>query len=98
MLSLVGVAFSGSWLGQRLLRRVSAVAFRRFVLTMLALMGLKMILDGWPHHLHQRASGAPTAQRIMCRGVSTVDHGGRTGICARHRREVQVVGWHGLGS
>ena len=47
VISLMVVAFSGAWLGQRLLRRVSAVAFRRFVLVMLALMGLKMILDGW---------------------------------------------------
>ena len=47
ILSLVGVAFAGSWLGQRLVRRVSALAFQRFVLLMLALMGLKLFVDGW---------------------------------------------------
>ena len=47
LLALVVVAFGGSWLGQRLVRRISAVAFRRFVLALLALMGVKLVLDGW---------------------------------------------------
>ncbi len=46
VLSLPGVAFAGSWVGQRLVRRVSAETFRRFVLGMLALMALKMLYDG----------------------------------------------------
>ncbi|PIQ84610.1 MAG: sulfonate transporter [Candidatus Omnitrophica bacterium CG11_big_fil_rev_8_21_14_0_20_63_9] len=44
--SLTVVAFAGSWAGQRLVRRLSAVAFARFVTAMLALMGLKMLFDG----------------------------------------------------
>ncbi len=47
VISLVGVAFAGSWVGQRLLRHVSATAFNRFVLVMLTVMGIKFILDGW---------------------------------------------------
>lgn len=43
VVSLVAVAFAGSWLGQWLVRRVPASAFRRFVLAMLFLMGLKML-------------------------------------------------------
>ena len=45
--SLVGAAFCGAWLGQRLIRRVSAPAFRRFVLVMLGLMGGKLLVEGW---------------------------------------------------
>ena len=45
--SLVLVAFAGAWLGQRLVRRVPAVIFHRLVLVMLALMGAKLLLDGW---------------------------------------------------
>ena len=45
--SLILVAFAGSWLGQRLVRRISAAAFRRFILVMLTLMGVKLLLDGW---------------------------------------------------
>jgi uncharacterized membrane protein YfcA len=45
--SLVGVAFAGSWVGQRLVRRVSGTLFRRVVLTMLFIMGCKMLIDGW---------------------------------------------------
>lgn len=45
--SLVVVAFAGAWLGQRLLRRVSATAFRRLVIGMLALMGCKLVMEGW---------------------------------------------------
>ncbi len=47
VIALVPFAFAGSWTGQRLLRRVSPTAFRRFVLLMLALMGLKLMWDGW---------------------------------------------------
>ena len=47
IITLIGSAFAGAWLGQRLVRRVSAAAFKRFVLTMLLLMGVKMLLDGW---------------------------------------------------
>lgn len=45
--SLVVVAFAGAWVGQRIVKRVSARAFHRFVMVMLALMGLKMVWDGW---------------------------------------------------
>lgn len=44
---LVPAAFAGAWTGQRLVRRVSAKAFRRFVLLMLTLMGCKLLWDGW---------------------------------------------------
>jgi len=44
--SLVVVAFAGSWIGQRLVRRLSTVWFRRFVLVMLALMGIKLMWRG----------------------------------------------------
>ena len=47
VIGLVGVAFAGAWLGRRLVDRVSAVAFRRLVMGLLALMGLKLFLDGW---------------------------------------------------
>jgi len=45
--SLTVVAFIGAWVGQRLIRRVSLMVFRRFVLGLLALMGIKLLLDGW---------------------------------------------------
>ena len=45
--SLILVAFAGSWLGQRVVRRVAAHAFHRFILVMLALMGCKFLVDGW---------------------------------------------------
>lgn len=41
--SLVVVAFVGSWIGQRLVRRIPTVVFRRFVLVMLALMGITLL-------------------------------------------------------
>ena len=41
--SLILVAWMGSWIGQRLARRLSAVWFRRFVLVMLAVMGIKLL-------------------------------------------------------
>jgi uncharacterized membrane protein YfcA len=44
---LLAAAFSGAWVGQRLVRRVSAAVFRRVVLAMLALMGVKLLVDGW---------------------------------------------------
>ena len=47
VVGLVGVAFAGAWVGQRLVRRVSEAAFRRGVLALLALLGLKMVVDGW---------------------------------------------------
>ena len=47
VVGLIGVAFAGAWLGRRLVHRVSAVGFRRFVMVMLAVMGLKLFLDGW---------------------------------------------------
>jgi uncharacterized membrane protein YfcA len=43
---LIGVAFFGAWVGQRLVRRVSPVRFKQFVLLMLLLMGGKLLLDG----------------------------------------------------
>ena len=45
--SLLVVAFAGAWVGQRLVWRISTTAFRRFVLAMLAVMGGKLLLDGW---------------------------------------------------
>lgn len=45
-LSLVWVAFTGAWIGQRLVRRVRAESFHRFVLVMLGLMGCKLLVDG----------------------------------------------------
>ena len=47
MAGLMGVAFAGVWMGRRLVQRISAVAFRRFVLIMLALMSIKLSWDGW---------------------------------------------------
>ena len=44
--SLIVVAWMGSWIGQRLVRRLSAVWFRRFVLVMLAFMGIKLVWRG----------------------------------------------------
>ncbi len=47
LISLIVVAFIGAWIGQRLLRRVSTVIFRRVVMAMLAVMGVKMVVEGW---------------------------------------------------
>jgi uncharacterized membrane protein YfcA len=44
---LVLTAFAGAWLGQRLARQLSSVGFRRLVLALLALAGMKLLLDGW---------------------------------------------------
>ncbi len=44
---LIVVAFAGSWVGQRLVRRIAPRAFRWVVMGMLALMGVKLLLDGW---------------------------------------------------
>ena len=46
IVSLLFAAFLGSWVGQRLIRHVSAEVFRRFVTVMLLAMALKMLLDG----------------------------------------------------
>jgi len=45
--ALVPVGFGGAWVGQRLVRRLSAAAFRRAVLALLAAMGIKLLWDGW---------------------------------------------------
>ena len=47
LVSLMAVAFTGAWVGQRLVRQVPAAVFRRFVLVMLTLMGIKLLFDGW---------------------------------------------------
>lgn len=47
VVSLLVVAFAGAAFGQRLVRRISTGAFRRFVMVMLCLMGCWMVLDGW---------------------------------------------------
>lgn len=46
MLALLAVAFGGAWVGQRLVRRLSADVFKRLVLGVLAMMGVKLLLDG----------------------------------------------------
>lgn len=45
--ALLLVAFAGSWLGRRLIHRLPPAVFRRAVLTMLALIGGKLLLEGW---------------------------------------------------
>lgn len=47
LIGLVIVAFAGAWVGKKIVKRVSQSAFHRFVMVLLALMGLKMFLDGW---------------------------------------------------
>ena len=47
VLGLTVVAFCGAWVGQRLVRRVSPVVFKRFVLGMLVVMGMKLLVDGF---------------------------------------------------
>jgi uncharacterized membrane protein YfcA len=47
ILSLTVVAFAGASLGQRLVRHVSAAVFRRLVLGLLGVMGLKLVAEGW---------------------------------------------------
>jgi uncharacterized membrane protein YfcA len=47
LVSLAPVAFAGAWMGQRLVRRLPAAGFHRFVLVLLALMGLKLAVTGW---------------------------------------------------
>jgi len=49
IVSLIAAAFLGAWVGRRLVQRVSTSAFHRFVLVMLALMGLKFVAEGWHH-------------------------------------------------
>jgi len=46
VVSLIGAAFAGAWVGRRLVQRVSPVAFQRFVLAMLALMGTRFLWEG----------------------------------------------------
>jgi hypothetical protein len=43
---LTVIAFSGSFVGQWLVRRVSQVWFKRFVLAMTLVMGVKLVIDG----------------------------------------------------
>ncbi len=47
ILALMVVAWLGAWTGQHLIRRVSAPVFRRLVLGLLALMGVKLLVEGW---------------------------------------------------
>jgi uncharacterized membrane protein YfcA len=47
IIALVGVAFAGAWLGQRMAHRVSTRGFRLVVMTMLALVGIKCIVEAW---------------------------------------------------
>jgi uncharacterized membrane protein YfcA len=47
LLTLAPVAFTGAWIGQRLVRRFSATGFHRFVLAVLAVMGAKLLVSGW---------------------------------------------------
>lgn len=56
LMALVVVAFLGAWVGQRLVRRVSPVGFKRFVLIMLFLMGCKLLADGWPRPFASRVT------------------------------------------
>ena len=44
---LTVAAFAGSWVGQRLVRRISGTAFHRFVLGLLGLMGVKLLVEAW---------------------------------------------------
>ncbi len=43
--ALTVAAFAGSWVGQHLVRRISGPAFHRFVLGMLAVMGVKLLWE-----------------------------------------------------
>ncbi len=50
-IGLIAVAFAGAWVGQRLVRRLTVAAFRRLVLGLLSVMGLRMVWVGfstWP--------------------------------------------------
>ena len=47
VVSLVAVAFLGAWVGQRLVRRLSVSVFRRIVMAMLTVAGIKLVMDGW---------------------------------------------------
>ncbi len=46
ILSLMLVAFTGAWLGQRWIRRVRAEVFHLWVRVLLGCMGLKFVIDG----------------------------------------------------
>ena len=50
---LLVVAFAGAWVGQHLVRRISADAFHRLVLLLLIVMGAKLTWDGWHQLLAQ---------------------------------------------
>ncbi len=41
------VAFAGSWLGQRLVKRIAPARFTQMVLVLLLLLGIKLLWDGW---------------------------------------------------
>ena len=63
--SLMAVAFAGAWVGQRLIRRISSAAFRRFVLIMLALMGVKLLVDVWRDvSTHASTASVSVEQRV----------------------------------
>lgn len=47
VLALTVVAFGGAWVGQRLVRQISARRFQQIVLVLLFLMGWKLLWDGW---------------------------------------------------
>ena len=46
IVSLSVVAFSGAWVGRRMVQRVSGERVKHIVLVMLALMGVKLVFDG----------------------------------------------------
>ena len=64
LVSLMGVAFAGAWVGQRLIRRISSTAFRRFVLIMLALMGVKLVADAWRDRNTPARSAAASIEQV----------------------------------
>ncbi len=45
--ALLVVAFAGSWLGRRLVHRLPPAVFKGVVLTMLAVIGGKLLIEGW---------------------------------------------------
>lgn len=52
LVSLIAAAFAGAWVGQRLVRRIAPEIFRRVVLVLLAIMGVKLLADGWHGSTH----------------------------------------------
>ena len=67
LVSLVAVAFAGAWVGQRLIRRISSAAFRRFVLIMLALMGVKLLVDVWRDVRTHASTTSVSVERLVNR-------------------------------